>query len=257
MSLAWEAISFLVYFQHQKGLVIKTLEDIAFHMKAVDTDARRTKTIGNVITILGTLAAPFTGGLSLLATGVGIAVNVTSTLGESTLIEHLVKKAQEEIEGLNTISKRIDSFCVDWDVVMLTINKTVFDAGIPIGIKMMLSTATREMLAKIPQECTTKILANFQVKMAGIFAKFSISATRATTTGAVSAITKQVSSEAAEQLGKQFGKKVILVTVMGVCFGVAIDAIDIVRIWKKGDPQALVQVQEVIAQLKEQDNPIN
>ena len=253
----WEAISFLVHFHHTKDNVIATLQQIELHMKAADIDSRRMKTIGNVMTIMGTVAAPFTGGLSLFATGLGVAVNVTSTVGESALISFLAQKAQEEIELINKITQKIDTLCVDWVGVGITLIKSISDGGIPVVIKKMLSTSARELLRGIPMATITNIILYLEVKITSVIIKLSNNVTATIITGAMKSITKQLSNEAAEQLGKsiskQVGKKVILATVVGVCFGVAFDIYDIIRIWKKGDPKAIKQIQDVIKELRKDD----
>ena len=246
MSLALQAISYLVHFEHKKGEAVKTLEQIEFVMKQVDTATRRMKTIGNTISMMGTISAPFTGGLSLFATGLGIAVNVASNLGESHRLNRLVNIAQEEIEELNRIAQNLNDICVDWNEVLITLCKAAIDGGIPYLIKEMLSESNSKVIEYIPQQFIIEIIIRLQMKCVKIVGS-SIEITEITASWVVKIVIKQVSSEAGEQLGK----KVIVAAFLGVCFGLAIDVIDIIRIWNSGEPEAIKKIQDVIKLLKE------
>ena len=249
MSSTSEAIIHLIRFELEKGEAVQTLQQIEISMRLVYTEARTVKTIGNVISIMGTVAAPFTVGLSLVATGLGILVNVTSNFEESSQLNSLLKKAQNKIEKLSKFAQKIIDLTINWGEVVLTLCNT----GIPL-IKKMLSNM--KIIEYIPQQLLTKTITQLQLRSVKIVTRYSIGLTEITVTETVITMTKQVSSEVGEHLTKQLGKKLILATFLGVCLGVAIDLFDIIRIWNSGEPEAIKMIQGVIRDLlKEDDDP--
>ena len=119
MSSTSEAIIHLIRFELKKGEAVQTLQQIEISMRLVYTEARTVKTFGNVISIMGTVAAPFTVGLSLVATGLGILVNVTSNFEESSQLNSLLKKAQNKIEKLSKFAQKIIDLTINWGEVVL------------------------------------------------------------------------------------------------------------------------------------------
>lgn len=222
MTAIYNAIIHLAEFEHKKG---QTLQQIELHMMSSNIEFKQFKTVGIACSIIGTIAAPFTGGLSLAMTGIGLAVSISSTLGNSTLMTALAKKAQQEIEQLNNINERIQTLCVDWDDVVRTLKNIVIDAGIPAAIRHMLPLTSQEILSKIPKETFTKILIKLKAK-----------------------ITSFLSANLSINFSKQLLKTAIFPFLIGVA--VVIDVVDLIRVWTAGDPQALVQIRDIIEKLK-------
>ena len=93
--MVWDRIADLVYYKHVEGDVLQSLKNLEIEMVKTDISVRCSKTIANALCITGTLAAPFTFGASLIATGAGIGIYVASTLGESALLSFYIEKAKD------------------------------------------------------------------------------------------------------------------------------------------------------------------
>ena len=197
----------LFNYEQKKGNTINTLQQLVFHMQVVDTNGRVMKTIGNSISIMGVIAAPLTGGLSLFATGTGIVINLASTAGENKMLMSLAKTANEELEELNSISEEIQNLPIDWAEVAIQLSQTVINVGTVAVIYKMMSASSKEMFLKLPRELFIKFLVELQIKFAPLIEKIPIAIIRNSVVGACKALTKEVSSEAIEHLNKHVGKK--------------------------------------------------
>ena len=244
----WDWLAHFVYLKHVEVDVLQSLKIIEIEMVKTDISIRRSKTIGNALTIVGTLAAPFTFGTSLLATGAGIGLNVASTLGESALLSFYIEKAKEELEKYSDIAEKLNSWTIDNKELAITVLKAVINGAFLDIIRIMIPKTTLELIKHIPESSFIHALLHFQFQIKSfvvdITSNFSIMAISTTS----KACAKQISSELSENIAKLASKKA-LIAVMS--FSIIIDVVDIYRIWSRDRPKAIKQVQDAIKQLEE------
>ena len=246
--MVWDRIADLVYYKHVEGDVLQSLKNLEIEMVKTDISVRCSKTIANALCITGTLAAPFTFGASLIATGAGIGIYVASTLGESALLSFYIEKAKEELEKYSDIAEKLKSWTIDTQEVVVTVYKAVIDATFLYLIYSKISKATLEMVKCIPENKFLDILLRLQSQ----FKSFVINLTSMISTNVIGTTSKvcakQISSEVSESIAKLASKKGLF-AVMSLA--IIVDVVDIFRIWKKDRPEAIKQVQDAIKQLEE------
>ena len=216
-------------------------------MVKTDINVRGSKIAGNALCIAGAVAAPFTFGISLLATGGGIAINMGSTFIETSLLAFYVEKAKEELIKYHDIQEKLNYWEIDWLDVVQTLGKTAIDSGFLTIIKSKLPEATWKMINGMPKELFLKILKTFQIYIKPYYVRLTLNIPTMFTCTTLKACTQQFSSKVAGNIAKIASKKALITFAT---IAVVIDVAEIIYIWKKDQPQAIKQVQAAIKELE-------
>ena len=244
--MIWDWLAHYVSYKHIEENVIQSLKNIEIEMVKTDINIRRSKTVGNALTIVGAIAAPFTFGTSLIATGVGIAINVGSTLGESALLSFYMEKATEECKKYTDICEKLQSWDIDWLYICETLGKAAINAVLLETIRRMIPKMTLKMFECIPRVTILRILSNFQIKIK----QFALTMTNTSINFSFAALktsARQISNEIGESAAKLVSKK-FLIAVISI--SVIIDIADIIYIWRKDRPDAIKKLQAAIKELE-------
>ena len=243
----WDWAAHYVSYKHIEGNVLQSLKNIEIEMVKTDINTRQYKTVGNALTILGTIAAPFTFGTSLIATGAGIAIHVSSTLAESALLSFYVEKATEECKKYNDISEKLHSWKIDWLNICETLGKVVINTALLETIRKNIPNSTLEIIKLVPTETIFKIIFDFQIKIKRYGLTMAPNTSINVSTSALKTCAKQISNEIGENAAKLASKK-FLIAVISI--SVIIDIADIIYIWRKDRPDAIKKLQAAIKELE-------
>ncbi|KAI6649642.1 hypothetical protein LOD99_6646 [Oopsacas minuta] len=232
---AWGAASYLIFYEYKKGQAIQALQNIEIHMKGVVTNGKVMKTGASMLSLV---AIPFTGGISLFASGLGAVTYIGSRVTESTMLSFLAERAREELEDLYNVAKKIDCLEIDWIEVGKTIVETVVCANLINKLKVIPKLAN--LCPKFIQ-CTLESLVENIKK---ICAKPGECIAKYTGSGACGTLTPAFSCT-------KLGSKAFVYSLLVI--GAVMGVLEIIRIWTKDDPKALTQIREAIRMLKDEE----